>query len=106
MPLILLDRQNVIRLVFNDLGTIHLLIVHRVDSHDEPGQLECVQQLGNGGDLVALAVHFALCQDQPVFTGPGADQMDGLFPEIGVKRMTQFFPFNGNHLPTSLLIDP
>jgi len=51
------------------------LTAHRVDGYDGTGTVENFKQLGNGGDLVRLAIQRLLAQDQAVLAGPGAGKI-------------------------------
>src|SRR3954465_2400969 len=52
-----------------------LLAAHGVERHDATVEMQGVEQLRNGGDLVRLAVDLALTEHQSLITRPGADQM-------------------------------
>src|SRR3954452_18756795 len=52
-----------------------LLTAHGIERHDGAVEMQGIEQLGDGGDLVRLAVDFALTEHQSLITGPGADQM-------------------------------
>src|SRR5919202_4291811 len=52
-----------------------LLTAHSVERHDAAVEMQSVEQFGNGGDLVRLAIDLALTEHQPLITGPGADQV-------------------------------
>src|SRR3954453_10725190 len=52
-----------------------LLTAHGIERHDGAVEMQGVEQLGDGGDLVRLAVDLALTEHQSLITGPGADQM-------------------------------
>src|SRR5262245_11368669 len=73
--LVLLDRQHVVAFLLADLGSDPLLAAHGVDGGDGPGQLQGLQQLGHGRDLVGVALDRLLAQRQAVLLGPDADQV-------------------------------
>src|SRR4028118_1363915 len=52
-----------------------LLAAHGVERHDAAVEMQGVEQLGDGGDLVRLAVDLALAEHQSSVTGPGADRV-------------------------------
>jgi hypothetical protein len=52
-----------------------LLAAHRVQGDDTAFEPEGIEQLGDGGDLVRLAVDRALAERQPLLARPGADQV-------------------------------
>src|SRR4051794_6073348 len=52
-----------------------LLAAHRVQGNDTAFELEGIEQLGDGSDLVRLAVDRALAEHQPLLARPGADQV-------------------------------
>src|SRR3954465_11358113 len=52
-----------------------LLTAHGIERHDGAVEMQGVEQLGDGGDLVRLAVDLALTEHQSLITGPGTDQM-------------------------------
>ena len=61
-------------------------------------QVQQLQQLGNGGDLVGFRVSFDLSQGQALLGSPGADHVNGSFlprPVIGASRG---LAVNGHHL--------
>ena len=54
LSLILLHRQHVIGPAVHDLLGNLPLATHGVNGHDAALQIQQVQQLGNGGDLIGL----------------------------------------------------
>ena len=49
---------------------------HGVEGDDAAGQFQAAQELGHGGDFVALLCGAQLAEHEPVARGPRADQMD------------------------------
>src|SRR4051794_22867609 len=70
-----LQRQQIVGTFGSDPRGDVLLAPHRVERHDGALEMQDVEQLGNGGDLIRLAVDFALSEHQFLITCPGADQM-------------------------------
>ena len=56
VALVLFDRQDIVGLFVDDLPGDGPLPAHRIDRHDGPAQLQCVQQLGDGRDLVGSII--------------------------------------------------
>src|SRR3954447_9240502 len=52
-----------------------LLTPHGIERHDAAVEMQGVEQLGDGGDLVRLAVDLALTEHQSLIARPGTDQM-------------------------------
>jgi hypothetical protein len=73
--LVVLDRQQVVVPVGADLLGDRLLAAGGVDADQRPVQVEHLQQLGDGRDLVALALDGHLGQAQAMPGGPGAGQV-------------------------------
>src|SRR3954452_40762 len=70
-----LQRQEIVGALGPDPRGNVLLASHRVERHDGALEMQGVEQLRDGGDLVRLAVDLALAEHQSLITGPGADQM-------------------------------
>src|SRR3954454_25233092 len=70
-----LQRQEVVGPLRPDPRGDVLLASHRVERHDGALKMQGVEQLGDSGNLVRLAVDLALAEHQSLITGPGADQM-------------------------------
>ena len=87
--LVLLDGQDVVRPRVSDLLGDVLLAAHGVDAHQRPFQVQQLQQLGDGRDLVALVLDGDQAQRQAGRAGPGADQVQGLVAGRAVARAAQ-----------------
>src|SRR3954453_13441055 len=70
-----LQRQEVVGTLGPDPRGDVLLAPHRVERHDGAVEMQGIEQLGDGGDLVRLAIDLALTEHQPLITGPGANQV-------------------------------
>ena len=103
--LILLDGQDIVGLLLAHLRGDLLLTTHGVDRDDRPGQLQDLQQLGDGGDLVALVVHRDLAQDQAVLGGPGADQVQRRQVAGRVEGAPQGLAVDRHDLPPGQLVE-
>ena len=68
--LIRLDRQYIVGLRLDDLAGDLRLTAHGVDGHQAAGDIQQFQQLGDGGDLVALLIDDDLTQADVVGGGP------------------------------------
>jgi hypothetical protein len=77
--LIAFDRQQIIRLLADDLAGYCLLTPHGIDADQKALEIEGVEQFWNGRDLVAFARHLLLPEHQPQFRRKGADHVDRLF---------------------------
>ena len=75
VPLVGLEAQHVVRPMSVQLFGDGFLAAHGIDGDDAALQMQQPQQLGNGRDLIALAINLALAQQEPHVGGPGADQM-------------------------------
>ena len=80
--LIALDRQQVVATLGDDLVGDELLATHSVDTDEKALEVEGRQEFGNGHDLVALAGHFLLAEDQPQVGGEGAYHVQRILPTI------------------------
>ena len=97
LTLVRLHRQRVVGTALGDpLGNLPLA-AHSVDSDDAAMQVQHLQQLGNGGDLVGFLVSLDLAHGQALLRRPGADHVNGSFlpgPVIGTSGR---LPINGHH---------
>jgi len=73
--MVVLQRQHVVRARLADLVGDGLLAAHGVDADHGTPQIQQIQHLRDGRDLVGLAVHGLLRQHQPRLGGIGAQQM-------------------------------
>ena len=69
-----------------------------VDGDDGPFDVDQLQQLGNGGDLVGLLRARLLTQHEPVRRGPGSHQMQRMPPGPVVPRAAQRLAVNRHDL--------
>src|SRR4051794_27097921 len=75
MAVIGLQRQEIVGALRPDPRGNVLLASHRIERHDSAVEMQGIEQLGDSGDLVRLAVDLALAEHQSLITGPGTDQM-------------------------------
>ena len=96
-PLVALEGQNVISRLLNHLLGYLPLAVHGIgrDHHSLQGQH--FQELGKGGDLVALSVNGPLAQHQPLLGSPGVDQVQWRTPFRLVVGTAQCLAVQGQH---------
>src|SRR5215204_5617644 len=64
--------------------------------------MQGVEQLGDGGDLVRLAVDLALTEHQSLITGPGADQVQRAVIVAAAARAPDGFAVDRHHLALDL----
>jgi len=100
MFLIFLDRQDVVAAALDDLLGNGFLTAHRIDRHQGAMQVQQLQQLGNSGDFIGLAVHRHLAESEVVLGGLGADQMQGAKSTRRGRRMTERLAVDGDVLDT------
>src|SRR4051794_23269232 len=67
-----LQRQQVVGTLGSDPCGNVLLAPHSIERHNGAVELQGVEQLGDGGDLVRLAVDLALTEHQSLITGQGS----------------------------------
>src|SRR3954470_1334092 len=70
-----LQRREVVGTLRPDPCGDVLLAPHRIERHDGAVEMQGIEQLGDGSDLVRLAVDLALTEHQPLITCPSADQV-------------------------------
>src|SRR6476646_865756 len=70
-----LQRQQIVGTLRPDPRGNVLLAPHRIERHDGAVEMQGVEQLGDGGDLVRLAVDLALTEHQSLIARPGTDEM-------------------------------
>src|SRR5262245_59667366 len=75
--LVVLDRQQVVAACVPDLLGNGFLAADGGDADQRPVQVQQLQQLRYGHDLIALVANGDLGQAQAVLGGPGADQVQG-----------------------------
>jgi len=73
--LVALDREQVVGALVADLGSDLALTAHRIDAHQQPLEIERVEQLGDGGDFIAFAGDLLLAQHQAEIGREGARHM-------------------------------
>src|SRR3954468_9760944 len=64
--------------------------------------MQGIEQLGDGGDLVRLAVDLALTEHQSLITGPGADQMQRAVIVAAAAGAPDGLAVNRHHLALAL----
>ena len=72
-------RQEIIAFLSNDLCGDGLLATHRINRHPMPLEVERLEQLGNGGDLVAFGDDLFLAENDAPFRSESADHVNGGF---------------------------
>ena len=89
--MIALESQHVVRFLRDDLGRQAFLGVESIGGDDAACDLEQLQQLWHGGNLVALALDFARSKHQARIAGPGADQRNGAPARCGIGGVLNYF---------------
>src|SRR3954465_2740943 len=79
-----------------------LLTAHGIERHDGAVEVQGVEQLGDGGDLVRLAIDLALTEHQPLITGPGADQVQRAVIVAAAAGAPDGLAVNRHHLTLHL----
>src|SRR3954465_1732524 len=97
-----LQRQEIVSTLGSDLRGNVLLAPHRVERHDGALEMQDVEQLGDGGDLVRLAVDLALTEHQSLITCPGADQMQRSVIVAAAARAPNGLAIDRHHLALDL----
>src|SRR3954463_14605777 len=97
-----LQRQQIVRTLRSDPRGNVLLAPHRVERHDGALEMQDVEQLGDSGDLVRLAVDLALTEHQFLITCPGADQMQRAVIVARVARAPDGLAVDRHHLALDL----
>lgn len=82
--LVAFDGQQVVGFLLQDLRGDLALAAHRVDADQIAFDQQCVEQLGDGADLVALAIDLLLPQHEAGLRGKRAHQVDR--PVLPVAR--------------------
>ena len=77
LRLVVLDGDDAVAAAGDDLLDDLLLAAHRVDRDERAGQVDLLQELRDGRDLVGLGVGGDLAQRDPLLAGPGADDVQG-----------------------------
>ena len=73
--LIVLDRNDAVTAAGDDLLDDVFLAAHRVDRDERVGQVDLIQELRDGRDLVGFGVGGHLTQRDALLAGPGADDV-------------------------------
>src|SRR3954464_15783571 len=97
-----LQRQEIVSTLRSDPRGNVLLAPHRVERHDGAVEMQGIEQLGNGGDLVRLAVDLALTEHQSLITGPGTDQMQRAVIVARAARAPDGLAVDRDHLALDL----
>src|SRR3954465_11677003 len=79
-----------------------LLTAHGIERHDGALEMQGVEQFGDGGDLVRLAVDLALTEHQSLITGPGADQMQRAMIMAAITGAPDGLSVDRHHLALNL----
>ncbi len=74
--LIVFDRQEVVATLVGDLTGKTPLASHRVDADQQAMNIKRFQEFEDGGDLIALAGHLFLAENNAQFRREGANQMN------------------------------
>jgi len=80
VALVVFDRQQVVSLLVHDVLGDVLLTAHGINGDDAPLEDEHVQQAGNRGDFVLLALHIDHSQSQLAAGGPRGQRMNRPIP--------------------------
>jgi len=75
LPLVRLERHQIIRPSLEDSGGDRPLAAHRIQGDDRPLDVQHVEQFRDRGDLVGFVADLTLAKDQPTLTSPRADDM-------------------------------
>src|SRR3954464_9842808 len=75
--LVALDGDDTVAPTSDDLLDDLLLAAHGVDRDERAVQVDLLQELRDGGDLIGLGVGGHLSQCDPLLAGPGADDVQG-----------------------------
>src|SRR4051794_7443358 len=86
LPAVALEGQQVVPAASRDPLGDRGLAGERVEAHQAAAQVQPVQQVGDGGQLAALALGGPLRQHQPALGGVGADQVQGRAALLPVER--------------------
>src|SRR3954463_8026564 len=97
-----LQRQEVVGTLGPDPRGNVLLAPHSIERHDGAVEMQGVEQLGEGGDLVRLAIDLALTEHQPLITGPGADQVQRAVIVAAAAGAPDGLAVNRHHLTLHL----
>src|SRR3954470_19615380 len=97
-----LQRQEIVSTLRSDPRGNVLLAPHRVERHDGAVEMQGIEQLGDGGDLVRLAVDRAPTEHQFLITCPGADQMQRAVIVARAARAPDGLAVNRDHLALDL----
>lgn len=90
------ERQHVVALARHDLGGDLFLTAHRVDRHDRLFQVENLQQLRDGRDLVRLLVGGDLPERDAAIRRPGAHDVQRPQAVLLVVRAAQRLAVDGD----------
>jgi hypothetical protein len=77
LQLFLFDSQGEVLLLVGDLIGDVFLAPHGVAADQQPVDIECFQEFWDGGDLITLAGHLFLVENDPGFGCKGADHVNG-----------------------------
>ncbi len=94
--MVVLNRQDVIRLLVDDGLSNVLLTAHGIDGDDIAFEVEQFDQQRQRGDLIGLPAHRYLAQKQACFAGPGTDQMQRVGALVAIVRATQRLAIQGH----------
>src|SRR3954463_3574400 len=97
-----LQRQQVVGTLRPDPRGDVLLASHGVERHDGALEMQGVEQLGDGGNLVRLAVDLALTEHQSSITGPGTNQMQRAVIVAAAAGAPDGLAVNRHHLALDL----
>ena len=85
MRLVLLDGQHELATPADDLGGDVFLTAHGIDGHHGPFEVQELEQLGDGRNLVGFGVRGHLAEGQVILHRPGADDVQGRLTD-GARR--------------------
>src|SRR3954467_9097406 len=97
-----LQRQEVVGPLSPDPRGNVLLAPHSIERHDGAVEMQGVKQLGDGGDLVRLAVDLALTEHQSLIARPGTDEMQRAVIVAAAAGTPDGLALNRHHLALDL----
>jgi len=94
--LVIFDSENAVTTPRHNFLDDVFLTAHRVDGDDGIGQVDLLEQLGNGCDFVGFGVGGDLSQRDALFAGPSTDDVE--WPQIlaGIVRAAASFAVDGH----------
>jgi hypothetical protein len=103
--LVELDGDDAVAASCVDLRDDVLLAAHRVDRDERAAQIDLLQGLRLGRDLVGLGVRRDLAQRDPLLAGPGADKVERAEALDRVTRPTAGLAVDGDETIGTVCVD-